>query len=82
MRIDFSFFDERNPKGREMFEKANTAYEFLCSRAAKASDAPDADNIVLILRSQSILFSRYSTELGSTVYLRTYQCYVYFIAKS
>ena len=49
-----------------MFEKANTAYEFLCSRAAKASDAPDADNIVLILRSQSILFSRYSTELGST----------------
>ena len=48
-----------------MFEKANTAYEFLCSRAAKASDAPDADNIVLILRAQSILFSRYSTELGS-----------------
>ena len=50
-----------------MFEKANTAYEFLCSRAAKASDAPDADNIVLILRAQSILFSRYSTELGSTL---------------
>ena len=59
-------FNERNPKGREMFEKANTAYEFLCSRAAKASDAPDADNIVLILRAQSILFSRYSTELVST----------------
>ena len=55
-----------------MFEKCNTAYEFLCSRAAKASDAPDADNIVLILRAQSILFSRYSTELGSE--LRLFDC--------
>lgn len=57
------YHPDKNPKGRDMFEKVNAAYEFLCSRASKASDAPDADNIVLILRTQSILFSRYSEEL-------------------
>ena len=46
-----------------MFEKVNSAYEFLCSRSAKNSDQPDANNIVLILRTQSILFCRYSQEL-------------------
>ena len=57
------YHPDKNPKGREMFEKVNTAYEFLCSRSAKSSDAPDANNIVLVLRTQSILFCRYSEEL-------------------
>ena len=37
----------------------NRAYEFLCSRSARTVDGPDPHNIVLILRTQSILFSRY-----------------------
>lgn len=41
-----------------MFEKVNKAYEFLCSKS-KVTDGPDPDNIVLILKAQSILFSRY-----------------------
>ncbi len=57
------YHPDKNPAGREMFEKVNSAYEFLCSRSSKASDQPDANNIVLILRTQSILFSRYSEEL-------------------
>ena len=57
------YHPDKNPKGREMFEKVNNAYEFLCSRSAKSSDTPDANNIVLVLRTQSILFCRYSTEL-------------------
>ena len=57
------YHPDKNPKGREMFEKVNSAYEFLCSRSNKKTDAPDADNIVLILRTQSILFERYSDVL-------------------
>ena len=41
-----------------MFEKVNNAYEFLCSKS-KVKDGPDPNNIVLILKAQSILFSRY-----------------------
>ncbi len=62
-RMAQQYHPDKNPKGRDMFEKVNSAYEFLCSRASKAADQPDADNIVLILRTQSILFSRYSEEL-------------------
>ena len=53
------YHPDKNPNGREMFEKVNSAYEFLCSRSAKNTDQPDANNIVLILRTQSILFCRY-----------------------
>lgn len=43
---------------QDMFEKVNEAYEFLCSRT-KVTEGPDPKNIVLILKAQSILFSRY-----------------------
>ena len=43
---------------QELFEKVNKAYEFLCSRA-KITEGPNPQNIVLILKAQSILFSRY-----------------------
>ncbi len=44
---------------QDMFEQVNKAYEFLCSRT-KITEGPDPKNIVLILKAQSILFSRYS----------------------
>ena len=44
---------------QERFENVNKAYEFLCSQA-KITEGPNPQNIVLILRAQSILFSRYS----------------------
>lgn len=56
------YHPDKNPEGREMFEKVNKAYEFLCSRT-KTKDGPDPQNIVLILHAQSILFSRYKDEL-------------------
>lgn len=62
-RMAQQYHPDKNPNGREMFEKVNSAYEFLCSRSAKNSDQPDANNIVLVLRTQSILFCRYSQEL-------------------
>ncbi|XP_076459341.1 dnaJ homolog subfamily C member 13-like isoform X2 [Babylonia areolata] len=56
------YHPDKNPEGREMFEEVNKAYEFLCSKS-KVSEGPDPQNIVLILRAQSILFSRYKKEL-------------------
>lgn len=53
------YHPDKNPEGREIFEKVNKAYEFLCS-AAKLKDGPDPENINLILRTQIILFKRYS----------------------
>lgn len=43
----------------------NKAYEFLCSKDSKDHSGPNPDNIVLILRAQSILFSRY--KIGSSI---------------
>ena len=42
-----------------MFEKVNKAYEFLCTKSAKIMDGPDPENIILILKTQSILFNRH-----------------------
>ena len=46
-----------------MFEKVNNSYEFLCSKSARVGSGPDPNNIVLVLRAQSILFDRYGDAL-------------------
>jgi len=61
------YHPDKNPDGREMFEKVNKAYEFLCS-AAKIKDGPDPENIALILKAQCILFKRYSDVLSAYKY--------------
>lgn len=61
-RMAQKYHPDKNPEGREMFEQVNKAYEFLCTKS-KITEGPSAENIVLILRSQSILFSRYKDEL-------------------
>lgn len=59
-RLAQKYHPDKNPNGREIFEKVNQAYEFLCSRNVWTSGGPDPNNIVLILRTQSILFERYA----------------------
>lgn len=61
-RLAQKYHPDKNPEGRDMFEKVNKAYEFLCSKS-KITEGPDPKNIVLILKGQSILFSRYKEVL-------------------
>ena len=51
-----------------MFLQVNKAYEFLCSKS-KLVEGPDPKNIILILKAQSILFSRYKDGEYNTRYL-------------
>lgn len=43
---------------QDMFEAVNKAYEFLCSKSAKTMEGPDPKRIVLLLGTQSIIFTR------------------------
>ncbi|KAI1902089.1 hypothetical protein AGOR_G00041120 [Albula goreensis] len=62
-RLAQKYHPDKNPEGRDMFEKVNKAYEFLCSKSARIVDGPDPENIILILKTQSILFNRHREEL-------------------
>uniref|UniRef100_A0A6Q2Y6F1 J domain-containing protein n=1 Tax=Esox lucius TaxID=8010 RepID=A0A6Q2Y6F1_ESOLU len=62
-RLAQKYHPDKNPEGRDMFEKVNKAYEFLCTKSARIIDGPDPENIILILKAQSILFNRHKQEL-------------------
>eukprot|EP01137_Pigoraptor_chileana_P031088 Opistho-2@1531 len=73
------YHPDKNPEGREMFEKVLKAYEFLCTRSAAKMDGPDPHRIDLLIKTQSILFVRHPDILepykyaGYPMLLRTVQ---------
>lgn len=52
------YHPDKNPNGREMFEKIQAAYELLTSIEIKANET-DMKNIVVILRTQNIIYRRF-----------------------
>ncbi|XP_075217212.1 receptor mediated endocytosis 8 isoform X2 [Lycorma delicatula] len=62
-RLAQKYHPDKNAEGRERFVLMKNAYEFLCSRSSWAENGPNPKNINLILKTQSILFDRYSAEL-------------------
>lgn len=62
-RLAQMYHPDKNPKGKDIFMRVNQAYEFLCSRTSWTTDGPNPNNIFLILKTQSILFDRYSKDL-------------------
>jgi DnaJ family protein C protein 13 len=61
------YHPDRNPNGREMFEKIQVAYELLTSIENKANET-NMENIVIILKTQNILYRRFPNILKDQKY--------------
>ena len=64
------YHPDKNPEGREIFQKINHAYEFLSSNLVRSKNAglPDIQRIVICLRTQSIIYSRHYEDLSDLKY--------------
>eukprot|EP00736_Rhodelphis_marinus_P013887 Rmarinus@m.27660 len=63
-RIAGKYHPDKNPEGRDMFERIQAAYEFLSNKAHAASASSSINNAIpLLLRAQIILYERYGKEL-------------------
>lgn len=56
------YHPDKNPEGKEMFQKINKAYEHLASNKDEVC-GPDPVNIRLVIKTQAILFENYKVEL-------------------
>ncbi|KPI90185.1 putative endosomal trafficking protein RME-8 [Leptomonas seymouri] len=61
------YHPDKNPNGRDAFEKIQRAYEYLASDSVESS-APNPENISLLLKAQSILFKRCGVTLRQYKY--------------
>ncbi|KAK8790027.1 hypothetical protein WA158_006807 [Blastocystis sp. Blastoise] len=61
------YHPDKNPEGRDIFEKIQKAYELLSNERNKQG-GPDPVNIMLILKAQRIVYRRFSKELAEYKY--------------
>jgi hypothetical protein len=61
------FHPDKNPEGREKFEKIQLAYELLSSVELKEADT-DVLNLIYLIRTQSILYRRFPEKIGDQKY--------------
>ena len=61
------YHPDRNPDGREMFEKIQVAYELLSSIELQVTTT-DMNNVVLLMRAQNIVYRRFPTKIGDQKY--------------
>ncbi|RNF26400.1 dnaJ-like protein subfamily C member 13 isoform X2 [Trypanosoma conorhini] len=66
-RLAAQYHPDKNSEGRDKFERVQRAYEFLASDA-RASNEPNPHNVALLLRTQSILFRRFSDAMRGYKY--------------
>ena len=66
-RLAAKYHPDKNPDGREMFERVNKAYEFLCA-ASRIQQGPNEFNIYLLLKTQTILYRRFKEKLSEYKY--------------
>jgi DnaJ family protein C protein 13 len=63
-KMSMKYHPDKNPEGRDMFEKVNKAYEFISTKTESSGEGgPQTENLVLILKGQSILFKRFKDGL-------------------
>ena len=56
------YHPDKNPDGQAKFQAVKAAYNFLCERGMH-SDGPNRRHIQLLIRAQSLLYSRYRAAL-------------------
>ena len=61
------YHPDRNPNGREMFEKIQVAYELLSSVELQATET-DITNVVLLIKTQNIIYRRFAKEVCDQKY--------------
>uniref|UniRef100_A0A7E4V2Q6 J domain-containing protein n=1 Tax=Panagrellus redivivus TaxID=6233 RepID=A0A7E4V2Q6_PANRE len=69
-KLATKYHPDKNPEGREIFQTINYAYEFLSSTLVRSKNAgvPDIQRIVICLKTQSIIYSRYYEDLADLKY--------------
>ncbi len=61
------FHPDKNPNGREMFEKIHLAYELLSSVELHVTET-NMINVVLLVKTQNIIYRRYATHVSDQKY--------------
>ena len=61
------YHPDRNPNGREMFEKIQVAYELLSSVELQATET-DITNVVLLIKAQNIIYRRFASDVCDQKY--------------
>eukprot|EP00002_Diphylleia_rotans_P000032 TRINITY_DN10013_c0_g1_i2.p1 TRINITY_DN10013_c0_g1~~TRINITY_DN10013_c0_g1_i2.p1 ORF type:complete len:2234 (+),score=354.17 TRINITY_DN10013_c0_g1_i2:44-6745(+) len=56
-KLAAKYHPDKNPEGRETFEKIQMAYEILS--ASSNTDGPDVGRLALLIKAQTIIYSRY-----------------------
>ena len=61
------FHPDKNPNGRQMFEKIRIAYELLSSVDMEVTET-DLDNVVLLIKAQNIIYRRFPDAVNDQKY--------------
>ncbi len=67
-KLAMQYHPDKNPQGRDMFEKVQKAYELLNAARPETASGPDPINILLMVKTQCILFERHKAVLAAYKY--------------